>query len=206
MPNIIMNGDIYIKLNPDRKTKMKLSPIVRDAKLYETDTRTGKTKEIPLTNIPYYVYEKLEKDGFATREDITIFNNNGFYQIFSDASSIRMVNRETNEVLEYKTMEEISSSFINLYDFINKGVSCGRYFASTDTSKPEYELLLSYQQYYLLKNIRTGEYTVKDKHHKELDGYEILGFLPNYIDNHTLYKDIIRSMITSRENNGELKK
>lgn len=206
MQNIIMNGDIYIKLNPDYKPEIKFSASTHDAKIYEANLTTGKAEEVNLETVPESVIEKLEKLGLVTRETITIYNNSGFYQIFFNDNSFRMVNRETKEVLEYKTMEEISQHFINLYDFINKGISCGRYFASTDTSKPEYELIFIYQQYYLLRNRATGEYTVKDKHQKELDGYEFLGFLPNYIDTHTLYKEIVRSILYPRENDDQLTK
>ena len=195
MPEFFINGDLYIKLKPDYETKIIKSPILDHAQYSILNLDIGDFKNIKLEELPEEVLRSFEQEGFIKRERISIQNNDGFYQIFYDGISFKMINKSTGKILEYKTFKDIQENFINFYEFVNKSIFCGRELNSSDASKASYEALVTYSTYFLLKNKLTGEYTVLDRYSEELKGYE-LGFMTSsYIERQDIYKQtMIRTL------------
>lgn len=206
MDDFFINGDLYIKLKPDYETVIEKSPILSDAIFGMLDMDSYIEKQMNLEDLPEPAILDLERNGFLKRVKKAISNHNGFYQIFYDGISFKMINRTTKEVLEYQSYEEIKEKYINFHEFMKKSIFLGRTYASSTPKRPIYDALVTYGQILLLRNRSNGEYTIMHQNSEEIKDYDFGVLYLSYIDKKEIYVNVIKSILKKRRGNDGLKR
>lgn len=201
MSNIILNGDVYIKMLPDLVTKYKIKEKGFSGTI-DIRGRSFDIKDLTSSNIehlPPIIREFLEFYGIVKKEIGYIYNNNGFYQIWCNADSIFMINRNEQTSLEYSNTEEINLKYLNLWDYLTTAKFVGIYLVNP--GHPMYEYLYTLNDINILRNPATGEYIIAATGSPMLEGYFSNNIKTNTYDINTVYQSIISQVIKHSEGN-----
>jgi len=201
MERYIINGSLYIKRRPSVKKEDKL--LNQNTSIY--NATTGKNiilKSIKdLEQLPPQVINVLRQQKILGTEETIIHDNLGFYQIFSDGSSLYMLGRENNQTFKYQSLDELEKDFISLEDFLNSGKYIGR---ELNGEHGTVELLYEFEGMYLLGSISSSFFITIGKDTKVMSRYVIGNILPHYYSKEEIYQAIIQSYIN--KNNGEARR
>lgn len=201
MSNIILNGDVYIKMLPDLVTRYNVlekgfsAPIDIDGKTFEVKDLSSSNVE----DLPPIIREFLEFYGIVKKEIGYIYNNNGFYQIWCNADNIFMMNRNEQTSLEYSNTEEINLKYLNLWDYLTTAKFVGVYVVNP--GHPMYEYLYTLNGINLLRNPATGEYIVIANGNPMLENYFENNIKTIDYDINTIYQSIINQVMKRSEGN-----
>lgn len=201
MSNIILNGDVYIKMLPDLVTRYNVLEKGYSATI-DIEGKTFDVKDLSSNNIehlPPIIREFLEFYGIVKKEIGYIYNNNGFYQIWCNTDSVYMLNRNEQSSLEYSNMEEIELKYLNLWDYLTTAKFVGIYLVNP--GHPMYEYLYTLNGINLLRNPATGEYIILATGNPILDGYFGNNIKTNTYDINTVYQSIISQVMKHSEEN-----
>lgn len=194
MEEILINGDIYIKLIPDILTRYRISKdaeaeIFIAGKEYNPEEMT----EDFIENLPVAIREFFEGFGVIKKETGYNNNHNGFYQLWITGEVINMVNIQERATLQYKDIKEVKGKYINLLEFLQKAKYVGIYLQNDN--KPLLEYLVSYNNVNLMRNVETGEYLIIAHKNPVLDGYYPGDLIKEVFDIDATYKNIIKQFI-----------
>lgn len=201
MERYIINGSLYVK----RKPSIKREDILLKQNFLIYNATIGKEITIKsikdLESLPSIVIDVLRKQGAITTSETIIHDNLGFYQIFSNGTSIYMLGKETNKTFEYQSLEELDKDFISLEDFFNHAIYVGRELIGEHGSV---ELLYEFEDMYLLGSNSNDFFLTIGKDTKVMSQYRIGDILPHYYSKEEVYQAIMKSYLN--KNNGETRK
>ena len=98
--------------------------------------------------------------------DFDYESNFGFYKLMMLDDCIFLQNQfdEDNDVgYSYKSLDLFHNLFINLKDFVAQAYFIGRYLEPTKVDLPRYIALLEYEDFLIVQDAGTGEFTVGHK-------------------------------------------
>ncbi len=196
MNNMQLIGDIYIKVNPDVKSKYNLTK----GPISITVRENSITKEIPILNdediekLDSEYIEELKSKGFIKEHKETIDNTNGFWRIFPKNYDFIMENITSNEEITCNK-SDVDINFINLFNWLKQANYVGRKLIPKDTSLPPVEALYFFEGTYLIKTSAT--YTILNN--ETLSAYYSFGeILPYYYEKEELYQNIVHNIILQK--------
>lgn len=195
MEKVILNGELYIKKNPEIETKIITNP---NAIPEVFDTEGNVIEDFDFTNpehlklLPKSVLYMFESMGAIKKMERKNYENNiGFYQVVLDQNGFYLVNRRFKNTYHYKTIDALEKDFISLLDFIHHAIFVGRYLEPVNIPLLKSELLYEYDGIYLLKDLDNNKYYPISKDYPFLENFKIGEMLPAYYEKEELLKEII---------------
>lgn len=196
MNNILINGDLYVKIEP---SIIYYNEPVEPQEVPEVSTLDLLTMISEMSegnfNENWENFTESLVASAGSREihpkRVTSYDDNiGFYKLFVDKSSyINLLQDDREKYCD--DVEELNSTYLNLYDFIKQATFIGKYLEPKVLGIPRYQVIYEYQGIYLIKNVEDGTFSTIAKKHPAMENYVIgISFSDEY-DKKSVYQSII---------------
>lgn len=201
MEKFILNGEVYVKTAPSVHIKHKLNVYGFTVGNAQTSDVVEVTSSEDLKSLPPFVLQELEKYQLITKVVTPIWDNSGFFRIYTGGLKIYMISTDSKQIKVYDSLEEINKEYMSLDEFMKKALYVGRNY---DSKTNKTELLYSFDRMHLLR-FPSDEYYILDKENPILKDYSIGNILPMYYEKSSVQQAIIKQESKSR-NDGEPKR
>ncbi len=199
--DIILNGDLYIKLTNEvsyileenDKTRDIINDIMSDVKDVDDEELAS------LASFKFaQIMDRLIEEQLFYKEEESL-DKNGFYKIFFTGNEVIMMSNEKN--VKYNSLEEVNKTYINLRDFLIKANLVGRYLEPIKDNMPRYAIIYEYKDCLLLHNLNNGMFTTVNAKSSILNDY----FLGDNIKEEYKKEDVYQTIINQELKNGRTK-
>lgn len=188
MTDYILNGDLYVRIQPKEETKIEYLRNLSGGEFHffnSSQVIYFEDKE-KIEQLPKYVLELLQLIGLIRINTIKDYKVLGLYQAFGTTKSIYMINKK-----QVEKVSNIKEEFIRLEEFIHRSFYINRFLVNNSSHLPDFLLLYEYANLYLIKEQKTGIYTILSKEDKMFQNYTIGDICIEYYEKEQVYQSMV---------------
>lgn len=188
MTDYILNGDLYVRIQPKEETKIEYLRNLSGGEFHffnSSQVIYFEDKE-KIEQLPKYVLELLQLIGLIRINTIKNYKALGLYQVFGTTKSIYMINKK-----QVEKVSNIKEEFIRLEEFIHRSFYINRFLVNNSSHLPDFLLLYEYANLYLIKEQKTGIYTILSKEDKMFQNYAIGDICVEYYEKEQVYQSMV---------------
>lgn len=188
MTDYILNGDLYVRIKPKEETKIEYLRNLSGGEFHffnSSQVIYFEDKE-KIEQLPKYVLELLQLIGLIRINTIKDYKVLGLYQVFGTTKSIYMINKK-----QVEKVSNIKEEFIRLEEFIHRSFYINRFLVNNSSHLPDFLLLYEYANLYLIKEQKTGIYTILSKEDKMFQNYTIGDICVEYYEKEQVYQSMV---------------
>lgn len=188
MTDYILNGDLYVRIKPKEETKIEYLRNLSGGEFHffnSSQVIYFEDKE-KIEQLPKYVLELLQLIGLIRINTIKNYKALGLYQVFGTTKSIYMINKK-----QVEKVSNIKEEFIRLEEFIHRSFYINRFLVNNSSHLPDFLLLYEYANLYLIKEQKTGIYTILSKEDKMFQNYTIGDICVEYYEKEQVYQSMV---------------
>lgn len=188
MTDYILNGDLYVRIKPKEETKIEYLRNLSGGEFHffnSSQVIYFEDKE-KIEQLPKYVLELLQLIGLIKINTIKDYKVLGLYQVFGTTKSIYMINKK-----QVEKVSNIKEEFIKLEEFIHRSFYINRFLVNNSSHLPDFLLLYEYANLYLIKEQKTGIYTILSKEDKMFQNYTIGDICIEYYEKEQVYQSMV---------------
>lgn len=188
MTDYILNGDLYVRIQPKEETKIEYLRNLSGGEFHffnSSQVIYFEDKE-KIEQLPKYVLELLQLIGLIKINTIKDYKVLGLYQVFGTTKSIYMINKK-----QVEKVSNIKEEFIRLEEFIHRSFYINRFLVNNSSHLPDFLLLYEYANLYLIKEQKTGIYTILSKEDKMFQNYTIGDICIEYYEKEQVYQSMV---------------